>query len=117
MQNVRHAFIGMSVLAMALTLSGPAWATMDNLKSLKEAYPGKTAACKECHLGAIGKTGDLNAYGLALQKAKADGAKKLTPADYKAIETQDADQDGASNLDEINAGTNPGDPASTPAKK
>ena len=102
-----------SFLCFMLAGARPAGATMDNLKSFKEAYPGKAAGCKACHGGAIGRKGDLNAYGQALQKSKAPGdAKKLTKQDYQAVEKTDADADGVSNLDEINKGTGPGDPAS-----
>ncbi len=106
----------------AVLLPGrPAWATIDNLKSYRAAYPGKEPkaySCKVCHNGAIGKKGDLNSYGLALQQHKGEGnAKQLTEADLRAVEQDDADKDGASNLDEINAGTAPGDPASTPTPK
>lgn len=98
--------------------AAPSWATIDNLKSYKVAYPGKEPkaySCKVCHDNAVGKKGDLNAYGLALQAYKAAaGAKKLTEEDYRAVETEDADDDKASNLDEINAGTSPSDPASAP---
>jgi len=97
-----------------------AWATMDNLKSFKATYvpaEGKTYSCKTCHLNAIGKKGELNAYGSALQKLKGAGnAKQLTKADYQAVEKLDSDADGASNLDEITVGTNPGDPTSVPKK-
>lgn len=95
-----------------------AWATIDNVKSYKEAYPGKEPkaySCKACHEGAIGKKGDLNAYGLALQASKAEqGAKKLTVEDYRAFEAGDADKDGATNLQELDAGTDLNDPASVP---
>lgn len=99
-------------VVIGLGLAGPAAATMDNVKSLKQAYPdAKTAGCKTCHQGAVGKKGDLNAYGQALQQAKAAaGAKKLTPDDYHALDAGDADGDGASNAAEIKAGTNPGNP-------
>ena len=42
-------------------------------------------------------------------------AKKLTVDDYRAIEADDADADGASNKAEMDAGTNPSDAASVPA--
>jgi predicted CXXCH cytochrome family protein len=74
----------------------PVGATIDDLKSYKQAYPGQDAkaySCKVCHEGAVGKKGDLNAYGLALQKLKAPGdAKKLTEEDYRALEQQEAEE-------------------------
>jgi len=111
------AHIVLSTL-MASALAPPAWATVENLKSYKQAYPGKDAkaySCKICHKDAIGKKGNLNAYGKALQKSKAPAdAKELAKQEIRAIEKTDADGDGVSNLDEINAGTAPGDPASVP---
>ena len=105
-------------LLLTLAFAQTSWGTIENLKSFKKTYFDKsntTYTCKTCHKSAVGKKGDLNAYGLALQKLKAPAdAKKLTEADFREIEKEDADQDGASNLDEINAGTNPGDPLSLP---
>ena len=123
----RRILVGVGVVAWLAVGGAPAWSTMDNVKSFKLAYPGKDAkaySCKVCHLGAMGTKANLNPYGLALQKSKtteskappAADAKKLTEKDYRAIEKDDADGDGASNLDEINAGTAPGDPASVPPK-
>lgn len=115
----RSVLVGVGVAAALLVGGRPAGATTDDLKSFKQAYPGKDAkaySCKVCHLGAVGKKDEHNAYGLALQALKGPGkALKLTKKDYRAIENDDADGDGASNLDEINAGTWPGDPASVPA--
>lgn len=99
-----------------------AWATMDNLKSYKQAYPDKEAAaysCKVCHLGAIGKKGDLNAFGAALQTFKTAAgtdAKALTVDDFRAFEDSDPDSDGATNQQELDAGTDLSDPASTPGQ-
>ena len=45
----------------AFCFASPAWATLENLKSFKEAYPVKSVTCKTCHESAIGKKGDLNA--------------------------------------------------------
>ena len=113
----RRVVIGMCVW-LATAGGESAWATFENLKTFKRAYPGKapkTYSCKICHQGFLGKKDDLNPYGLALQKLKAPAdAKTLTVDDLKAVEKADSDGDGASNLDEINAGTAPGDPASVP---
>ena len=113
----RDAIIGACLL---LTVAGgeSTWATLENLKTFKKAYPSKepkTYSCKICHQGFLGKKDNLNPYGLALQKLKAPAdAKALTVDDLKAVERKDSDDDGASNLNEINAGTAPGDPASVP---
>lgn len=114
-RTVARIGLGLSGL---LWLAAPAWATINNLKSYKQAYPGKEAkaySCKVCHQHPIGRADDLNAYGQALKAHKAAaGAKKLTIEDVRAIETDDADGDGASNVEEINAGTSPSDPMSVP---
>ncbi len=119
----RHA-ISLIIVSTLTMLGGavPAWATMDNLKSYKTAYPGKEAkaySCKACHQGAVGKKGDLNAYGAALQAFKAAtpaDAKKLTEDDYRAFEAADSDGDGATNLQELEAGTDLADPAAVPGQ-
>ena len=120
MSKCRGSIYRVGLLVFLVSQATPAWATLDNFKTFKEAYPGKEAkaySCKICHLNAMGKKGELNAYGLALQKLKAPAdAKKLTGEDIRALEKDDADKDGASNLDEINAGTAPGDSASIPKK-
>jgi len=103
-------------LCVVLAVGGSAWATVKDFKSFKEAYPDqKKVSCKVCHQAAMGKKDNLNAYGLALQASKGEGnAKELTEDDYRAIEEADADEDGASNLEEFNAGTDPSDPESVP---
>lgn len=119
MRFLRSLCHGVTVhLIVCLGVAAPAWATIDNFKSFKEAYPGKEPkaySCKVCHQGAIGKKGDLNAYGISLQKLKAPAdAKKLMVDDYRAIEAEDADADSATNLQEFEAGTDISDPASIP---
>ena len=114
----RHiiGFASVGILVMA----APTWATMDNVKSLKQTYPGKEAktySCKTCHGGVVGKKGDLNDYGKSLEALKEKGRdpKKLVPEDYKSVESEDSDKDGVSNGDEFKAGTSPGDAKSKPA--
>lgn len=117
---MRSGRVNVVIATLVVLLAGgpPAWATVDNFKSYKQAYPGKDAkaySCKVCHEGAVGKATDLNTFGKALQKFKADqGAKKLTVEDYEAFDAEDLDGDGSSNRDELNAETDPSDPASVP---
>jgi len=63
----------------------------------------------------MGTATNLNGYGKALKQLPAPAnPKKLTIEDYKAAEAADPDQDGATTLQELEAGTNPSDPASVP---
>lgn len=86
----------------------------DYLTTFTRLYSPKTdtalakAKCLLCH--ATNQGGKQNPYA-------GDFAKQPTrdTAAFKAIEKLDSDKDGYSNLDEIKAGTLPGDPASTPA--
>ena len=105
-----------SVLALlaAFGLGTSLLATMDIQKAFKEKYPEAKAIngkCSTCHMMALPKKdGDHknNAYGADLAKTKNKDGKY----DFAAIEKKDSDGDGASNLDEITKGTNPGDKAS-----
>lgn len=109
---------GVAILVVLVSQAGPAWATLENLKTFKQAYSDKDTksySCKVCHLNAIGKKGEMNPYGAVLQQLTGEGnAKALTVEDLRAVEKDDADQDGVSNLDEITAGTSPGDATSLP---
>lgn len=105
-----------AVVAAVLVLASAAFATIawqkefDKLYKPKPESELKKAKCAACHVQRNGK-GDLNPYGKLLQK------KKVEAASMKAIEKQDADKDGFTNIDELKAGTLPGDPKSKPAKK
>ena len=99
-------------------ISQPAWATFDNLKGYKQAYPGKEPkeyTCRVCHEGAMGKATDLNGYGKALKQLPAPAnPRKLTIDDFKAAEAADPDGDGVATAKELEAGTDPSDAASVP---
>ena len=118
MQTRRVIVVG-CVMGGMMIVTGPADATVENLKMFKQAYPGKESkaySCKVCHTNAVGRKGDLNSYGRALEKAATQAnVKTLTVEQFRAIEDQDADQDGVTNGDELKSGTNPADPASVPA--
>ena len=64
--------------------------------------------CSTCHASSSPAADNLNPYG------KDFGA---AGHDFGAIEPKDSDGDGFSNIDEIKAGTFPGDPNENPNKK
>jgi hypothetical protein len=80
----------------------------------KENIPVKLSSCDSCHLITDygRKPGDTtNAYGKEYLKAGRDMSA------FAAIADSDSDGDGWSNSDELEAATNPGDPASNPGMK
>ncbi len=89
----------------SLVFASAALGTMEMQKALNAKYPTAKANCASCHTAKMPKKGaaDLNAFGKDCKDAKNDYAK---------IEAKDSDGDGKSNLDELKAGTNPGDPKS-----
>lgn len=97
-------------------ISSAAFATISWNKQFKSTYTSKPdsaitkASCVVCHLKPTGK-GGLNSYGKSL-----DG-KAVSAQSLKSVENKDADGDGVSNINEIKAGTLPGDANSKPAKK
>ncbi len=102
-------------LAAALGLGSTLLASVDAQKQFIAAYPeakAKLGKCTTCHTAAMPKkdSWDLNAYGKDLKEKALDAAKKTY--DFKKVEALDSDGDGVKNIDEIKAGTNPGDKAS-----
>jgi hypothetical protein len=91
------------VLALAAVL-------FKGLYAPKDATPLAKAGCVVCH-AAMPPTKALNAYGADYLKQKTRDNAAL-----RAIEKLDSDKDGATNIQEITAGTLPGDPASKPAR-
>lgn len=95
-----------------LLVTGSLYATLNDQKAFLEKYPdakAKLGNCKTCHTG-IPKKGEpsVNPYGKDLTAVKGADGKY----DFGKVEAKDSDGDGKTNLDEIKAGTNPGDPAS-----
>ncbi len=73
----------------------------------------KAMPCLVCHTKMpADKT--VNPYGTDVGKAA--GGKPIAQSAFRAVEKLDSDKDGFSNLDEIKAGTLPGDPKSKPKK-
>lgn len=96
----------MFITALLLSLTAiNAEAKMGFKKKFTAQYPKSSlSGCVTCHNNED-EPGDsgLNAYGEDLNAASLN---------FKAIEAKDSDGDGKSNLDEINAGTLPGDKSS-----
>jgi hypothetical protein len=86
-------------------LSPPAQSTPDNLNAFNKRYGTtgtKLDSCLTCHQSQSADKDNLNPYGTDLAKANHD---------FGAIEGNDSDGDGVSNLDEIKKGTFPGNPS------
>ncbi len=94
-------------LAMLLLLgAGAVQAMPPYARFYKEKY-GVLPSCIVCHQS---KDWRMTGYGEDFQKNGRDLAA------MSAIEGKDSDGDGAKNIDEIRAQSNPGDPASTPKR-
>lgn len=107
-------FIAIIGIILASNLSG---ARPPFLKILKDTYAIKAgsdvdkAACLNCHT----QVPQRNAYGKAIQaELDRQNADNLTPEILKSVEKADSDGDGYTNLEELKAGFNPGDPLSHP---
>ncbi len=100
----RKFFAVLLLMAFMIGAAASVYATSGYLSSWKSAYPASassTFSCSLCHTSAPA----LNGYGQAALNASLN---------YKSIESQDSDGDGATNIVEINAGTNPGSSSSKP---
>jgi hypothetical protein len=74
----------------------------------------KAMPCLVCHDKMPATKTGLNPYGMDVGKAAA--GKPVDAKVLAAVERMDSDKDGVSNIDEIRAGTHPGDPNSKPKK-
>ncbi len=92
---------------LTFSFSELSWA-LPSHKRLWERKYGHSVSCMLCH--SKGGGSQLTAYGEDFQRFG------MTPASFSSIESRDSDKDGAVNIDEIRAKSNPGDPLSTPAK-
>ncbi len=119
MRRLRYVIVtGLALLAIAGVVT---WATAKAPDStvFKQVYApkegtdlAKAMPCLVCHSKMPPSKTELNPYGKDLQKAA--GGKPIDEKVLRAVEKLDSDKDGASNLDEIKAGTLPGDPKSKP---
>lgn len=122
---------------MVAILSGQSLAQKPFLERGKKIYAlqkEKNGTCKLCHTfdkekGESPEKDNINVFGKAIQQspeAKSvmgkDDDYKFTPEDldkieaaFKALDSKDADGDGASNIEELALGTFPADSKSIPA--
>jgi len=112
-------------LAAGLTVSTSAWSIPQATEGLCDVYADTRlclagpASCDTCHLGA---PPSLNLYGEAVHgELPADAEEdpetflEALEAALRATESFDSDGDGVTNLEEIEAGSKPGDAQSIPA--
>ena len=112
MKNTLKAVIA---IVAVLALASAAFATMDFQKEINTKYPTAKAKCSTCHAKPMPKKGEseLNVFGKDVQaKAIVDPKAAKKTLDLTKIEGLDSDGDGKTNVEELKAGTNPGDPAS-----
>jgi hypothetical protein len=108
---------GVAVLSAVISaasfglLVSPAESRPEYLSQFNAKYKtsgSRLDSCTTCHASSSPSKENLNPYGRDFGAANHD---------FGAIEGKDSDGDGFSNVDEINAGTFPGDPNENPDKK
>ena len=108
---------GVAVLSAVISaasfglLVSPAESKPEYLSEFNAKYKtsgSRLDGCTTCHASSSPSRENLNPYGRDFGAANHD---------FGAIEGKDSDGDGFSNIDEINAGTFPGDPNENPDKK
>jgi hypothetical protein len=92
-----------------LLFANPGAMALPSQRRLWETKYGYKVSCTLCH--SKGGGSQLNGYGEDFQRFG------MTPASFQTIESRDSDKDGTSNIAEIQAKSNPGDPNSTPLKQ
>lgn len=103
------------VIGLLLTAINPAWANVQYLQAAKKTYPKAKVSCTMCHTGPAGNHTNLNEYAKTLQALKTTDGHTPTPEEaLKQLDADDLDQDGATNGEELVAGTDPNDARSTP---
>ncbi|MBS1716992.1 MAG: hypothetical protein JSS72_04600 [Armatimonadetes bacterium] len=113
----RTAAISIFIVTAAISAAKPPF-----LKTFMETYKPKPdsllakSRCLICHMPPGPPI--RNAFGRDVQAAlRAAHERMVTPEILKSVELKDSDGDGVKNIDEIKAGTMPGDPKSKPATK
>jgi hypothetical protein len=110
---MKKSATAVALLLTALLATGTLLATMTNQKAFNETYPdskAKLGKCSTCHVKPLPKKDDheLNPYGKDV-KSTIDPKDPAKTIHLSKVEQKDSDGDGVKNIDEIKAGTNPGD--------
>lgn len=107
-----------ATLGLGLGVAATAHAKPEGPRAFCAAYPdapecmGRSIACAKCHEST--QPVAWNSYGGAVLAALAGGSfEDDLEAALAAVEDEDSDGDGLTNLEEIELGTNPGDPLSS----
>ncbi|OGC92335.1 MAG: hypothetical protein A2142_08560 [candidate division Zixibacteria bacterium RBG_16_48_11] len=106
MKNISNAKIVLVIL-FVLTIFTTVLSFPSKWRLFELKY-GYRTSCNTCHTEGGGT--ENNDYGMAYHR------KGENLAAFSALENSDSDQDGFTNLDEIEAKSNPGDSRSTPGK-
>jgi hypothetical protein len=108
---------GVAALSAGISMAGfgllgsPAQSKPEYLSEFNSRYKtsgSRLDTCTTCHASSSPSRENLNPYGADFAAANHD---------FGAIEGKDSDGDGFSNVDEIKAGTFPGDPNENPNQK
>jgi hypothetical protein len=109
------AFLAVAGMATRSAAKAPDSAVFKQVYSPKDGTDlAKAMPCLVCHSKMPPSKTELNPYGKDLQKAAA--GKAIDEKILRSVEKLDSDKDGFTNIDEIKAGTLPGDPNSKPKK-
>jgi hypothetical protein len=122
-RTFRHLLWPAAALLIVTVATGLALGKAADTAVFRQAYGAyikegtdlaKAMPCLVCHDKMPATKTGLNPYGQ--DQAKAAAGKPITAAILRSIEKLDSDKDGVNNLDELKAGTLPGDPKSKPKK-
>jgi len=116
--NLQNKIVIFGICFSLLILINFASAKEDHLLVLRAAYPNSTIVskygCSICHFE---DKATFNAYGADIVRILKLSSSRNLKESYSKIDILDSDKDGYPNLEEIELGSNPGDPNNFPSEK